>query len=97
MEVPTSGVLSHLVSAEKPPPLKKYPIRGMRTTAIRSIFFTYLFHLWIPMRIRYYPSSLSSYEQCLMSLILDVEIGVQKWCITVRSRLLCEEICLGTQ
>jgi hypothetical protein len=49
------------------------------------------------MRIRYFPSSLSLYEQCLLNLILDVESGLQKWSVTVRSSLLCEEVVVGTQ
>ncbi len=44
------------------------------------------------MRIMCFPASLPRSEQIMMSLVLDLELGMQAWCVTVKSGLLCEEI-----
>lgn len=44
------------------------------------------------MRIKCVPASLPRNEQIIMSLVLDLEIGLQAWSVTVKSGLLCEEI-----
>lgn len=43
------------------------------------------------MRIRFVPTSLPVREQILLSIILDLEIWLQQWCVPIRSKLLFEE------
>ncbi len=49
------------------------------------------------MRIKCVPASLPRGEQVLMSLILDLEVGIQSWCVLLKSALLCEEITISKQ
>ncbi len=49
------------------------------------------------MRVKCVPATLPRSEQILMSLVLDLEVGMQAWATTVKSALLCEEITLCKQ
>jgi hypothetical protein len=49
------------------------------------------------MRIKCVPASLPRSEQVLMSLILDLEVGIQRWRVLLESALLCEEITICKQ
>lgn len=49
------------------------------------------------MRVRCVPASLPKSEQILMSLVLDLEVGMQAWYTTLKSALLCEEITVCKQ
>ena len=48
-----------------------------------------------PMRIKYYPSSLSLEERTFLGIILDVELGIQSWCAVACSSMLREEWIIG--
>lgn len=49
------------------------------------------------MRIRFYPSSLSEGDRETMSLILELELGIQAWNARVFSYWLREEVTIHTQ
>lgn len=49
------------------------------------------------MRIKYFPSTLSTKELSLIKIILDIELIAQRWHTTTFSGLLFEEIRLDIQ